>query len=213
MLVVYRDFDEVEPYRAAVAAVGVEPALVEANEGASLDGFDGLLLTGGCDVDPAIYGETAHPETEEPDAERDRVESRLLAEAAERDLPVLGICRGLQIMNVQAGGSLVQHLGKPEHVQRTPNRGAPAHEVEIAAGSKLHQIAGRDDWQVNSRHHQAIGRLGEGLRIGAVSRDGVVEAIERPDRRYFVAVQWHPENQAPTDAEQAKLFRSFADSL
>ncbi len=197
----YTDFAAyAEPLRAA----GVQ--LVE---GDALEGFDGLLLMGGTDVNPALYRETPGPQTQEPDEVRDQLETILLANALGRDMPVLAICRGMQMLNVQHGGSLIQHLGG--HVFKTPDRGQPAHPVDIVPGTRLALIAGAKlRWQVNSRHHQAVGRVGQGLTVSATDpRDGTVEAIERPDKRFVVAVQWHPENQP----DMARLFCGFAASL
>lgn len=215
VLVVYRELSAVEPYARAMEAAGVEPVLEEARPGLTMGKCRGLLLTGGGDVDPALYGETAAPETEAPDPDRDAAEAALIDEVLSRDLPLLAICRGMQILNVRLGGSLVQHLpGAAHHVRRTPDRSLPAHRVSIEPGTMLADIAGRETWEVNSRHHQAVARLGSGLRICATDPDdGTVEAIELPARRFVLAVQWHPENQASKDPEQRKLFQSFAAAL
>ena len=215
VLVVYRESAEVQPYARAIESVGAVPVLGEARSGLTIGSCCGLLLTGGGDVDPSLYGETRSPETEPPDPERDAVEAALIDEALARDLPVLGICRGMQLLNVHLGGSLVQHLSTAErHVRRTPDRSLPAHRVAIEPGSMLASIAGCDTWQVNSRHHQAVARLASGFRVSASDpEDGTVEAIELPSRRYVLAVQWHPENQAPNDSAQRNLFQSFALAL
>jgi putative glutamine amidotransferase len=213
VLTVYRERAESEPYVSAMQAAGLEPILVSADEPASLDGMDGLLLMGGSDVDAARFGEERAPETEEPDPNRDNIECVLIGQAIERDLPVFGICRGLQILNVQQGGTLTQHLaGHARHRQRPSDRALPAHPVRIVPGTLLASIAEPvSSWSVNSRHHQGIARLAEGLRACAVDpHDGIIEAIERPASRFVLAVQWHPENQAPVSAEQAKLFEAFA---
>lgn len=215
ILVIYRELDEAQPYKLAVEAAGLQTRLEEARPGLSIGDNAGLLLTGGTDVDPALYGEVAGPETDVPDRERDEVECRLIDEALARDLPLLAICRGLQILNVHLGGTLIQHLPNSEsHVRRTPDRGAPAHQVAIEPGTLLAAIARRDTWNVNSRHHQAINQLGKNLTVSARdSNDGTIEAVEMSDRRYVVAVQWHPENQSPKDPEQQKLFQSFAAAI
>src|SRR5258708_26871539 len=152
------------PYVEAMRAAGVDVVF----EG-SLDDADGLLLMGGDDVDPARYGEIAGPDTEPPDFARDERECELIRDALERDLPLLGICRGMQILNVQQGGSLIQHLAATgHHRRRTADRSLPAHTVRIEAGTLLAAIAGGDrEWDVNSRHHQAIARLGAGLAVAA----------------------------------------------
>ena len=214
MLVVYRKLSAVEPYAKAIENAGLHPVLEEAREGLEIGQCSGLLLTGGTDVDPALYGESAAPATDVPDKERDAVEGALIDEALARDVPVLAICRGMQILNVHLGGSLIQHLPTAErHVRRTSDRGLPAHRVIIEPGTMLAGIAKKESWEVNSRHHQAVARLGKGLRICAKdAKDGTIEGIELPGRRYVLAVQWHPENQAD-DREQRKLFASFAQVL
>lgn len=213
--------EETNPYAEALRAASIEPVIVAPGAAASLDGVAGLMLMGGSDVNPASYGEARRAETDEPDDLRDELELRLIAEALERDLPVLAICRGLQILNVQHGGTLVQHLEPVErHRRRTADLSLPAHAIEIERGSILGRIGLSGiaqevlRWDVNSRHHQAIARLGKGLRVTARHPDdGVVEAVERPDKRFVVGVQWHPENQSPVREEQARLFRAFADAL
>jgi putative glutamine amidotransferase len=215
VLVVYRKSSEVQPYAQAVEKVGVQPILEEAHAGLKLGQCSGLLLTGGSDVDPALYDESPAPETDAPDRERDAAEAALIDEALARDVPVLAICRGMQILNVHLGGSLIQHLPvAARHVKRTPDRALPAHRVAIEPGTLLASIARRESWEVNSRHHQAVARLGNGLRVCAQDpEDGTIEGIELPGRRYVLAVQWHPENQAPQDPEQRKIFQSFAAAL
>ena len=215
VLVVYRELIEAQPYIEAIEAAGGDPVLHEASTGLASMPYAGLLLTGGCDVNPARYGEAPGPETQEPDDERDASEAALIDEALGRDIPVLAICRGMQMLNVHLGGSLIQHLPTAErHVRRTPDRGQPAHTVTIEPGTMLASIAQRDTWEVNSRHHQAVARLGTGLRIcGRDAEDGTVEAVEMPGRRYVLAVQWHPENQAPINPEQRKIFDSFIAAL
>lgn len=215
VLVVYRERADVQPYADAIASVGAEPVLEEARTGLRIGPCCGLVLTGGGDVDPALYGEIASPETEPPDAERDAVEAALIDEALSRDLPLLGICRGMQLLNVHLGGSLVQHLPTAgHHVRRTSDRSLPAHRVAIQPGTLLSSIARRETWEVNSRHHQAVARLASGFNISASDpEDRTVEAIELPGRRFVLAVQWHPENQAPSDPEQRNLFQRFAAAL
>lgn len=212
---------ESQPYEEALRAAGIEPVLVSPDSfscaaGAIPQAVSGLLLMGGSDVNPALYGETRHAETQESDDARDELECTLIRETLARDLPLLAICRGIQILNVQHGGTLVQHLDSTErHRRRTEDRGLAAHQVEIVPGTRLAGIAEHArSWDVNSRHHQAIDRPGEGLLISARDpEDGVVEAVERPDKRFVVGVQWHPENMSPVDARQARLFRAFADAL
>lgn len=215
VLVVYRERAEVQPYAHAMESAGAEPVLEEVRPGLNIGSCRGLLLTGGGDVDPALYGEIAFPETEPPDPERDAIEMALIDEVLARDLPLLGICRGMQLLNVHLGGSLVQHLPTAaRHVRRTSDRSLPAHRIVIKPGTLLASIARWQTWEVNSRHHQAVARLAGGLKVCATdSEDGTVEAVEFPARRFVLAVQWHPENQASTDAEQRNLFQSFSAKL
>ncbi len=215
ILTIYRERIETEPYAAALRAAGLEPVLVSAGDpaAASLDGIDGILLMGGSDVDPALFGERRGAETEEPDPQLDAAECAAIAAAIERDIPILGICRGLQILNVQQGGTLTQHLPTFERHRRRPaDRATPAHRVSIVPGTQLASIADPAlNWEVNSRHHQGIATLANSLTVSAVDdEDETIEAVERPGSRFVVAVQWHPENQAPVHPEQAKLFRTFA---
>jgi putative glutamine amidotransferase len=208
-----------EPYQEAVRGAGAEPVVMLPDEGGPyFDGIAGLLLMGGDDVDPERYGQSRMPETEPPDVARDQAESAAIAEAIELDLPLLGICRGLQILNVHHGGTLLQHLPQrsiERHLRRTPDRSQPAHRVQILPGTTLSRVlAEQTGLEVNSRHHQAILGLGAKLTASAFDEgDGTIEAIERQDRRFCVAVQWHPENQWFTDPGQAGLFRAFAAAL
>jgi putative glutamine amidotransferase len=203
------------PYEEAIRVAGIEPVVADPEAGASLAGISGLLLMGGTDVNPALYCEERRPETDEPDDLRDALECSLIAEALELDMPVLAICRGLQILNVQHGGTLAQHLEPVDrHRRRTPDKSLPVHAIKIVPGSRLADIAAGDlRWDVNSRHHQAVARLGDGLRVSATDpADGMIEAAERPDKSFVVAVQWHPENQSPVRVDQARLFRAFAEA-
>lgn len=208
--------DESRPYEEALRAAGIEPAILSPDDAAPHD-WSGLLLMGGSDVNPATYGEPRREETDPPDDARDQLECALIAEAIARDVPVLAICRGAQMLNVQQGGTLVQHLDAvARHRRRDPqNLGAPAHGIAVTPGSLLARIAdGAPIVEVNSRHHQAIGRVGEGLRVSARDcEDGTIEAVERPDSRFVLGVQWHPENMSAADARQAALFRAFADAI
>ena len=172
-----------------------------------------MLLSGGCDVDPGLYGEARQPETQDPDPVRDQLEMALLGQALEQDLPVLAICRGLQLLNVYHGGSLVQHLENAARHSRT-ERERPVHPIRIEADSLLGRIAGGTELLVNSRHHQAARRVGKHLRVTAVDpEDDTIEALERPDRRFVLGCQWHPENQAVVDARQLRIFQSFRESM
>lgn len=211
--ITFRRERKVERYEAALRRAGIEPVRITPGRETSLDAIDGLVLTGGTDINPARYRQARAPECEDPDDERDELELRVLAEALRRDVPVLGICRGLQLFNVAHGGTLIQHLsGTAIHNSDLPFDEA-AHPVRIAAGTRLAAIAGAGEHSVNSRHHQAVDRLGEGLVISAVAPDGVVEAIELPDKPFAIAVQWHPEDRAHIDGCDRALMESFAAAL
>jgi putative glutamine amidotransferase len=164
-----------------------------------LDRLHGVLLSGGVDVDPALYGQEPHPRLGRVNRRRDDFELALVGEALRRDLPVLAICRGHQVLNVATGGTLIQDVpslveGRVEHDGKGP-RWRRAHRVEVTAGSRLRDILGQDALSVNSIHHQAVGRVGDGLVVSArCPEDGVIEGLERPASRFVVAVQWHPES-------------------
>ncbi len=212
IITVEGDTGDTAPYEEALHQAGIECIF-----GTSLDGVSGLMLMGGTDVNPTCYGEPRLPETEDPDDRRDQIETELITEALERDLPILAICRGMQILNVQHGGTLVQHLEPVEHHRQRPrDKSVSAHSIEIVPATKLARIAGSElRREVNSRHHQSVARIGHGLVVSATDpRDGVIEALERPDKRFVVGVQWHPENQtAQKDSIARKLFAAFAVAL
>ncbi len=205
-----------QAYPESVAAAGGTPVLVpplpelEHDPGAVLDGLHGLVLTGGEDIDPTVYGADRHPETD-PAGERDLFELALLREALARDLPVLGICRGIQILNVAYGGLLVQNLGDELdgelHLPRPGLFGR--HHVEVTGG-RLRELVGDRVPVVWSHHHQGISTIGEGLVQTAVGPDGIVEALEDPERAFCVAVLWHPEEDGHESG--APLFRGLVES-
>jgi putative glutamine amidotransferase len=200
-------------YRKALKAANIQPV----ENVATVAGLDGLLLAGGPDVDPALYGAPRHPETEPPEHDRDSLETALLREALDRDLPVLAICRGLQLLNAALGGTLVQHIAG----HRCPKQQA-AHSIAIASHSRLKSIlkldgaegaAGAeaaDEYMVNSRHHQCVDRVASGLVVTARAPDNVVEALEMPGKHFVLAVQWHPEDRAAWP--DRKLFDAFRDA-
>jgi putative glutamine amidotransferase len=184
-------------------ALLVPPAANGVDE--TLDALDGLIFSGGADLDPRLYGQEAHPETSGVSEKRDRFELALLEGALERDMPVLAICRGSQVLNVARGGDLVQHLpdvvGDERHVH-TPGTFAD-HDVTVEEGTRLGELLdGRAP--VKSHHHQGFGRLGEGLQVSAYALDGTIEAVEDPDRRFALGVLWHPEA-----GEDQKLFEEL----
>ncbi|MEO8370937.1 MAG: gamma-glutamyl-gamma-aminobutyrate hydrolase family protein [Candidatus Solibacter sp.] len=202
-----------QPYADALRAVGLEPLPFQPGSGASsLDGLAGLVLSGGVDIEPARYGAATDPRTETPDQERDEMEWRLLEQAVAADIPVLAICRGLQLFNVfHEGGTLLQHLDG--HTVISPDPSDPAHSVVQAPRSRLASILGLGPVPVNSRHHQVVEQVGRGLLVTSRSDDGVIEGLERPDLRFAVAVQWHPEDQVSRFAAQRRLFEAFAAAL
>lgn len=206
---------KVEPYAAALRQAGIEPVLISPQDPRPLAGCAGLVLSGGTDVHAARYGGTPHAENDAPDEERDELEAGLLRTALERGLPVLAICRGMQLFNVVHGGTLVQHLDNTAvHCVRGDDPGVPAHQIVVEPGSRLAAILGAGAHEVNSRHHQAIGQIGAGLRVTARSApDGVIEALERSGPAFALGVQWHPEDQVRRDPEQKKLFEAFAAAL
>lgn len=159
----------------------------------ALDMLDALLLGGGSDIDPALYGAERSPDTESVYPERDRFELALTRRALERDLPVLGICRGMQLLNVALGGTLLQHM--PDAGEHRPIPGAYGeHDVELEPESLAERAAGADVGPVKSHHHQALDRVADGLVVsGRATHDGLVEAIEAPRCRFALGVLWHPE--------------------
>jgi putative glutamine amidotransferase len=198
----FRKTEREIPYREALDRVGLDAIPFTPDSSESLDTVRGILMTGGTDVDPSLSGETPHPETEAPDRERDDYESAILREAISRDLPVLAICRGLQLMNVVYGGTLHQHI---------ENHRNTAHEVDLTPPFK--SIFGAARISVNSRHHQAVRELGKGLIVTARDpADGVIEGLALPGHRFVIAVQWHPEDMID-DPVQLRLFEAFRNAF
>ena len=195
-------------YVRAVERAGGRALLVPPSEDGveeTLQALDGLLFSGGSDLDPDLYDQEPHDETSGVHEQRDRAELALLEAALQRDMPVLAICRGSQVLNVARGGDLVQHLpdvvGDEKH-KHTPGSYAD-HDVTVEDGTRLASLLG-DRAPVKSHHHQGIGRIGEGLRIAAHAEDGTVEAVEDPGRRFAVGVLWHPEA-----GDDARLFEEL----
>ncbi len=182
--------------------------------------IDGLLLTGGGDVQPSIYGASTHPAFDPAEPGRDEYEIELVRRAIEKNIPVFAICRGVQVLNVARGGTLIQHIPEEvgtsvEHRVKEP-RFAIAHDVWLTSGSLLQEtlrerLEEADACAVNSRHHQAPKDLGEGLVASATAPDGVIEAVEDPGRRFCLGVQWHPENFWRT-GEFRTLFEAFVQA-
>jgi gamma-glutamyl-gamma-aminobutyrate hydrolase PuuD len=195
-------------YVDAVERAGGRPLLVPPSEegvGETLDALDGVLFSGGADLDPELYDQEPHEETVGIHPERDRAELALLEGALARDMPVLAVCRGSQILNVARGGDLVQHLpdvvGDEKH-KHTPGTFAD-HDVTLADGTRLASLLG-DRAPVKSHHHQGFGTVGAGLRVAAHAEDGTIEAVEDPEHRFALGVLWHPEA-----GEDARLFEAL----
>ena len=216
---------KIEDYRQAVLHVGgdvriVDPAMSIAE---ALNGVGGVLLTGGEDIDPARYAEARHPSVTEVDPQRDEFEIALLLEALARRLPILAICRGVQVLNVAYGGTLVQDIpsqvsGSLEHHLAVPPHQAfdLAHEVWIDKETLLsrlmnERLSGADTCEVNSRHHQAVKQVAANFQVSATAPDGIVEAIEDPSAPFCLGVQWHPENFWRT-GEFRPLFEGFVEA-
>jgi putative glutamine amidotransferase len=197
-------------YVDAIERAGGRPVLIPPSEegvAETLDTLDGIVFSGGADLDPARYGADPHPETDTPQARRDAGEMALLEAALERDMPTLAICRGFQLLNVARGGDLVQHL--PDEVGTDEHKQVPGvfaqHPVEVKDGTRLARMVGARS-HVTSHHHQGIGRVGEGLVETAWAGDSTLEAVEDPSRRFVVGVQWHPEA-----GEDQALFESLVE--
>ena len=207
-----RSLDQWEAYASAVERAGGEPIAMDAREyrgDIDLTAYDGLLATGGVDVDPARYDEPRAPQTEPPFPERDEAEFALTRAALDLDVPLLAICRGFQVLNVVAGGSLHQHLDEQEpHRSRREGDSGPYasgwHSVEVTPGSLLARLSGATSMRVNSRHHQAVtpDRLAPGLVATARTDEGgieIIEAVEVPGHAFALGVQWHPERAEMQD--------------
>ena len=197
-------------YVNAVTHAGGRPLLVPPAEDAvdeTLDALDGLIFSGGSDIDPTLYGADAHPETTGIRPDRDRGELALMQAALERDMPILAVCRGFEVMNVARGGDLIQHL--PDVVGHEDHKHTPGvfadHDVDVESRSRLGELLG-DRAPVKSHHHQGVARLGEGLEPVAWAEDGTVEGLEDPSRRFALGVLWHPE-----EGEDFALFKGLVE--
>jgi putative glutamine amidotransferase len=216
---------KLEDYRQAILHAGGEPRVLEVGAGVetALEGIDGLLLTGGDDVTPTRYGEARHEKVVEAEPGRDEFEIGLVTTARTRNLPTFAICRGIQVLNVACGGSLVQDIPSqitgalPHSLAVPPNQPySLAHEIWIERDSLLsrlmrERLSDVDSCEVNSRHHQAIKTLAAGFKVSATAPDGIIEAIEDPVQRFCLGVQWHPENFWRT-GEFRPLFEGFVEA-
>ena len=210
-----------DTYTGAIRTAGGLPMILPIADddpemiGDFLASVDGLLFTGGEDVAPAYYREPLDERCQEPDAARDLFEIHLARAAMARHVPILGICRGLQVLNVAAGGTLYQDIAcrpgtRGYHAGCLADRRRPVHGVRVEPGSRLHAIMGVTESQVTSTHHQLVKDLAPGFRVGAESvEDGIVEGIEQPEHAFLVAVQWHPERLYKERAEHLALFRAL----
>ena len=205
-------------YVEALRKAGAVPVLIPPqpeNAAELIDELDGVVLAGGEDCDPAAYGEERHPTvTETMDSRRQSNDLGLARITRERGVPTLGICLGMQVMNVAAGGTLLQDIGSQteteiEHASVPEDRGR--HDVIVEGGTKLGGILSERELNVNSSHHQAIGRVGEGLRVTALAPDGIVEGLEDPKHPFYVGVQWHPEDMTGEDSA-SRLFGAFLEA-
>jgi putative glutamine amidotransferase len=214
------DTSESNDYLRALAAAGVPRSAIDVvmPKSPARRPFDALLLGGGVDVDPARYAMPVLADGNvEIDAERDAIDFSLLEQAFRAGMPVLGICRGLQVVNVALGGTLVQDISieRPSSVlhQRTKDEKTRLdHRVQISPGTRLASIAGTGSIAVNSRHHQALARVAPGLAVSATAPDGVAEAVETPRGSWLIAVQWHPENLTE-DGVSDRLFAEFVRAV
>lgn len=193
---------------------GTEVAEFVAGEGRpDVAGLGGLLLAGGGDVDPRWYGEVPHPKLRAVDRQRDEMELGLTRAAMAAGRPVLGICRGAQVLGVVFGGKLCQDLpseaGTTAHAAE--GRAGTRHRVRVASGSRLHWIVGADEVEVNSFHHQANAGLGDGLRAVAWAEDGVIEGVEGDSDGFLLGVQWHPERMIASEVTR-RLFATFVEA-
>lgn len=204
-------------YVSAVERAGGQPVLIPPSDSQAeryLAFLDGLVLAGGGDIDPSHYGGQRHETLYGIDPPRDRMELALAREAMRVGCPMFGICRGMQLINVALGGSLIEHL--PDEVgddilHRALPRDPTPHDVTIEAESSLARIAGATQIRPMSWHHQGIRKMGDGLRVAARAPDGLIEAIERPGEHWLIAVQWHPELSAHEDPTQQRLFDTLVE--
>jgi putative glutamine amidotransferase len=224
------------PYVDAIAAAGGDPRVfstfelgdghtglnghaiesgLDPDHDSPLDGAGGLLLPGGGDIDPGLYGRPRHPKTHNVNHRRDRFELTLLRTALERDIPVLAICHGMQLLNVHLGGTLVQHIpDRPDTLDHDDGYPAPAprHDLRVKERSILDHSLGATALGVNSHHHQGIDDVAPGLDEVAWSEDGILEGVVSRSHPWVVGVQWHPEVMAPHHEPQARLFEAFVDA-
>ena len=201
------------PYVTSLLACDVTPIILPydiSSIPAYLGMISGLLLSGGGDIDAPYFNQPRHEKAGAPTIARDEFELALCREALKMNMPILGICRGEQILNVALGGDLHQHIEGHLFGDR---RTEYIHSITLAEGSKLRSIIGRDSIEINSIHHQSVGdKLGEGVSVSAVSPDGIIEAIEVTSKKFVIGTQWHPEELSAKDSYNMAIFRAFADA-
>lgn len=216
-----------ENYLSCLGAAGAIPVILSCCDGtygsqpdfeAIVNRFDGFLFSGGADIHPGLYGEELLDCCGEIDPERDSFELPLMREALRQNKPVLGICRGQQLLNIALGGSLHQDFPsqlspgvKLNHSQEEPYA-AHVHQVNVIKGTPLHKLVQLDQLSVNSMHHQAVKKLADGLHSMAVADDGIIEAVYHTEKRFVVGVQWHPEYLGMHTPESEKIFVAFVDA-
>ncbi|MCL4424676.1 MAG: gamma-glutamyl-gamma-aminobutyrate hydrolase family protein [Firmicutes bacterium] len=208
-------------YTRAVESAGGIPLLIPVLDnpgrvGALLDRLDGLILTGGVDVDPSHFGEEPRPKLGRVSPERDRIEIPLARAALEKRLPLLGVCRGIQLLNIAAGGAVFQDIYSQvkdplKHNQEAP-RWYPSHEVKLDQAALVGKIHGVKALRVNSFHHQAVSRVAPGFVVSAWAGDGVIEGIERPGDPFTVGVQWHPEGMWEKEPRYLAIFTALVEA-
>jgi len=204
-------------YIESLKRAGAVPVLIPPqpeNAADLVETLDGILLAGGDDCDPAEYGEEKHPTCETMDPRRQKNDLGLAKLARERGIPTLGICLGVQVMNVAAGGTLIQDIGSAvdtdiDHASEPSDR--HRHDVHVDSSTTLGRILGDQEFNVNSSHHQAIGRVADGLRVTAKAPDGIVEGLEDPSHPFYVGVQWHPEDM-PGESSASAIFGAFVEA-
>jgi putative glutamine amidotransferase len=207
-----------DAYSQAVLNCGGAPLLVPITQDSSslaavCSRIDGLILTGGPDVNPRFYKQEPHQGLQDVDEAQDQMELELTRQALADDKPVLGICRGLQVLNVAMGGTLYQDIQRqvPKACNHAPraDRGIVTHKIRIESNTRLLNILQRRNLWVNSKHHQAVNRPAPGLSVCAKATDGIIEALEAPERTFVIAVQWHPEGLWQNDPSARKLFKAL----
>lgn len=212
--------DRVFAYTAYIESLrraGAVPVLIPPqpeNAADLVESLDGIVLAGGDDCDPAVYGEEPHPSVEPMDPRRQENDLMLARTARDRGIPTLGICLGVQIMNIVAGGRIIQDIDSQvgtsiEHASVPEDRAR--HDVKIVDGTRLASILGARTLEVNSSHHQAIRSAGQGLRVTAQAPDGIIEGLEDPKHPFYVGVQWHPEDM-PGEESATTIFRAFVEA-